>query len=190
MCCDDQLNSQGLADIKLKQPYHSLIANLSQLSINFTVLNCYSKRSWTRFLFPFGRITLKSALPIGYVENPVTMGEHLKKARLTRGLLQKEVGEIMGISHFTYLWWERDAYLPRDPQWKEVIEFLGYYPILGPFHDINPFQAKRRHLGLSKKAFAKLLCVDEQTYARIESDKKPGGRKYSHEELIAKIKSF
>ena len=137
---------------------------------------------------PFGKITLKSAVPVGYVENPVTMGEHLRKARLTRGLLQRQVAKSMGISQYTYIWWERDAYLPRDPQWKPVIDFLEYYPILEPFCEINPFQARRRYLGLSKKALAKQLGIDEATYTRIESGKRACGRRHSHAELIAKIK--
>jgi len=136
---------------------------------------------------PFGPLTLKTLKPLEFVEHPVTLGQHLRKARIQRGLLQKEVAAQMGFIHETYMWWERDRYLPYDKSWKPIIEFLGYYPIIGPLEDHNPFLAKRRHLGLSIKAVSRLLGVYEETYSRIEKGITARGKTISHKELVERF---
>jgi len=123
---------------------------------------------------------LKSPIPLGFKEHPVTLGEHLKKARLSRGILQREIAQHIGVSQFTYIWWERDRYLPRNSHWKPIVEFLGYYPILEPISELNWILAVRRQLGLSKKKMAQILGIDEVTYAKIENNQKVdiSNRKY------------
>jgi len=112
----------------------------------------------------------------------------LKKARVTRGILQREIAEHMGISHFTYIWWERDRYLPSDKQWKSIIEFLGYYPLLEEISELNWVLAVRRQLGLTKKALACRLGIDEQTYSKIEFGKEAHGASISYKQIITILK--
>jgi len=74
----------------------------------------------------------------------------------------------MCVSQFTYIKWERDCYIPHDTQWKSIVDFLGYYPILEPISDLNWRLAIRRQLGLSKKGMALTLHIDEASYAKLE----------------------
>ena len=51
-------------------------------------------------LFLLGRLTLKGAKPPAFHGVPVTLGDHSKKRRLELRLLQREVGERIGVSPF------------------------------------------------------------------------------------------
>jgi hypothetical protein len=53
--------------------------------------------------FPFCHVTLRRWKPRhGYPDTSATLGEHLKKRRLDRGLRQRDVAEFLGVSKQTY----------------------------------------------------------------------------------------
>lgn len=120
-------------------------------------------------LLPFGSIDLKSARqPVWSVE-PKTLGEHLRKRRGELGLFQREVAAQIGVTPTTVLDWEKgkppyDRYLPR------IIIFLGYDPRPAPRTLGERLHRARGTHGLSGKAAARLLGVDEGTFYRWEQD--------------------
>jgi DNA-binding XRE family transcriptional regulator len=73
--------------------------------------------------------------------NPQTLGEHLRLARIDRGLKQTEVAALLGVAYQTIVKWEHNLH-PIGPKSRpRVIAFLGYEPALpgakptGDFHD-------------------------------------------------------
>ncbi len=65
------------------------------------------------------------------MQDPVTLGDHLRRRRLELGLYQKDVAVQIGVTTSTIWNWEHGwtinlRYMPR------VIEFLGYNPIPQP----------------------------------------------------------
>ena len=47
-------------------------------------------------------------MPKGYPENPQTFGEYLRKYRMDKGLLIKDLAKIIGVTENTVLNWEHD----------------------------------------------------------------------------------
>lgn len=76
---------------------------------------------------------LKGQIPRrGYPSDPKTLGEHICKTRLDRGLLQAHVAKELDVSAGTIKNWEKNRtavaarFLPR------VVAFLGYDPGQAP----------------------------------------------------------
>jgi transcriptional regulator with XRE-family HTH domain len=120
-----------------------------------------------------------------YSENPHTLGQHLKKRRIERGLLQCDAAALMGVSVDTYGGWERGRIRPYAGSWRVVIDFLGYDPHQPPETIGEQLKAKRRALGWSQARLAAHLGWDETTVYRYErGDRKPRG------ECLAQLTSF
>jgi DNA-binding XRE family transcriptional regulator len=69
--------------------------------------------------------------PNELIEEPVTLGDHLRRRRLELGLYQKDVAAKIGVTTSTIWNWEHNWTI--DPRYIPlVIEFLGYNPILCP----------------------------------------------------------
>jgi len=64
----------------------------------------------------------------GYPEDPKTLGEHLRRARLDRGLPQRQVGEVIGCHHTSLLNWERGRAEPKLRYLPGILCSLGYDP--------------------------------------------------------------
>jgi len=56
---------------------------------------------------------------------PKTLGEQIKKERLKRGLSQKEVGALLGVTSFTVLNWEKGKTEPLRESMQMIVRFLG-----------------------------------------------------------------
>jgi transcriptional regulator with XRE-family HTH domain len=74
------------------------------------------------------RVTLRGrkSRPPGYPEQPRTVGEHLKRARLERGLPQRQVAEAIGCHHASLLNWERGRREPELRYLPATLRLLGY----------------------------------------------------------------
>lgn len=60
----------------------------------------FSMISQRRVAFlPFAHVSLKSLIPNAYDFEPETLGEHIKKKRLMKGMLQKELAAISRCFH-------------------------------------------------------------------------------------------
>jgi transcriptional regulator with XRE-family HTH domain len=101
-----------------------------------------------------------------YSEVPQTLGEHLKKRRRELGLLQREAGELMGVSAETVANWEKGRTEPVISQFKPVVAFLGYDPTPKPQTLAERVAAKQRRLGVSLDQVARHLGWDPGTLNR------------------------
>jgi transcriptional regulator with XRE-family HTH domain len=113
---------------------------------------------------PFCHVTLRGQKPRpGYPEHPATIGEHLKKRRLDRGLRQKDVARELGVNFKTYENWEQGKYEPEIRFLPAVIRFLGYDPSPAPVSLPDRIRAARRRQGISQRELARRLGLDPVT---------------------------
>jgi DNA-binding XRE family transcriptional regulator len=119
---------------------------------------------------PFVSVCLKKARPKPYPENPVTLGEHLKKRRVELGLFQRQAAAQLGIDHFTYITWEIGKRRPYTHSFARIIAFLGFDPSPAPITLGQRIKAKRRELGMTQWKLAEHFGWDEATVFRYERD--------------------
>jgi transcriptional regulator with XRE-family HTH domain len=105
-----------------------------------------------------------------------TIGDHIRRKRLTLKLTQEQVGEKLGVTEASIYNWESDDSKPSVPYMPAVIEFLGYNPLPAATTLAGRLVWHRTSLGLSQSVAAKRIGVDPGTLARWESgEKKPTG---------------
>lgn len=90
------------------------------------------------------------------------------RRRVQSGLTQKAAAETVGANTYTYLLWEGDKIAPGARFYPAIFAFLGYDPHREPVSIPERIVAKRRTLGLSRKAAAARIGMDEATLARWE----------------------
>ena len=106
--------------------------------------------------------------------NTEKWGSHLKHARLTRNLLQKEVIEILHVPLGTYRGWERNIFNPRPWHFPAIIRFLGYDPQASPSSDLcKQLKSYRRIHGLTQRELSKIFHIHVSTLRRWEKDVRP-----------------
>jgi transcriptional regulator with XRE-family HTH domain len=118
---------------------------------------------------PFCRqtpLTLKALRAKDYLENPQTLGQHLKKRRKELRLLQREAAAQMGIGTDTYANWENDKTKPVAAQFRPAVKFLGYDPTPAPDTLSERLTAKRRQPGVTFAQVARYLQWDPGTLTR------------------------
>jgi transcriptional regulator with XRE-family HTH domain len=96
------------------------------------------------------------------------VGDHLKRARMDRGLSLEKAGRQLGVDASTLKGWEDGRFGVRGRHRQKVLAFLGY----DPFPPERPWgeeiRTKRLALGLTRKALAKRLGVNQETVAAWE----------------------
>jgi DNA-binding XRE family transcriptional regulator len=88
--------------------------------------------------------------PAGYPETPRTLADHLKKARLDRGIPQRDAARAIGCSPLTFLHWEKGRVAPDVRFWPAILRFLGFDPRPEPEGLWRPGEAQR---GQGSEAF-------------------------------------
>ena len=79
-------------------------------------------------LLPYTKVVRKrTKLP-----PPVTIGEHIKQARLAQGLYQAQAAELIGVTETTVIHWEKGHTEPQLWAWPAIVNFLGYDPTPAP----------------------------------------------------------
>ncbi len=107
-----------------------------------------------------------------------TLGDHLRKTRLDRGLSQPDVARMLRVSEATVTGWELNRNEPTPKFAKAIIAFLGYFP----FADDSDSFGKRLYYarlitGKTQEQVADLIGSDESNLRRIELDERePQGR--------------
>lgn len=132
------------------------------------------------------RVVRKCLIPKPYDFEPRTVGEHLKRERLKRGLLQKEVTRLFNVDMFTILNWETGATKPQIKDVPALINFLGYDPEPpSPVTVADHLRSKRRERGWSQRDAASYMGVDPATWSSWEL----GGTimKPAHRKLVARF---
>jgi transcriptional regulator with XRE-family HTH domain len=69
-------------------------------------------------------------------KEPKTLGEHLRKRRLERHLLQTQLARLFGVDRVSVQNWESGIYEPNQGMVPKIIEFLGYDPRSEPKNPI------------------------------------------------------
>jgi transcriptional regulator with XRE-family HTH domain len=103
-----------------------------------------------------------------YPENPETLGEHLRKARIDHGLRQEEVAAALGVGKTTICNWEMghgDVSIRHLPK---VLAFLGYDPRRESEHLGDQIRMQRERQGLSQVALAEKLDLNVSTVVAWE----------------------
>ncbi len=99
-----------------------------------------------------------------------SIGCHIRAARIKRGLMQKELAELLGVTKFTIWNWEAKRSSPPTHQCAKVIEFLGYDPFPEPKTLAERMVAYRRKNGLRVKDAARIAGVDPCSWTSWERE--------------------
>lgn len=98
-----------------------------------------------------------------------TIGDHIKKWRVDRGLRQKDVANKLGISVDTLANWEVRNTVPAIKQMPLIIQLLGYLPFEIDTSTLGGKIAFYRHIqGLSQRELAIEIGVNESTIFHYE----------------------
>lgn len=118
-------------------------------------------------------ITLLKPKPTGYPDSPQTLGEHIRRKRMDKGISQVIAAKEIGVSKDCLCNWEQNRNQPRLYQYPAIFTFLGYYPF---DHETESFGGMIKRYkyenGLSNEKLAKQLGIYEGTVARWEYNKK------------------
>jgi transcriptional regulator with XRE-family HTH domain len=99
------------------------------------------------------------------------LGEHLKKARMDRGLRQEEVAAALGVSVTTVCTWETGHANVSTRSLPKVVAFLGYDPREEAGTRGERIRMLRERQGLTQKALAERLGLDDSTVTEWELDR-------------------
>lgn len=105
-------------------------------------------------------------LPKGYPTEPRTIGEHIRRCRLDRGLTQRTLGQKLGVRSESVAAWESARSRPQDRHWPTLLSLLGEDLLPDGETPVARLEASRRRLGLSRKAFAARVGLDEGSICR------------------------
>jgi transcriptional regulator with XRE-family HTH domain len=106
--------------------------------------------------------------PRKYPSELRTLGDHLRKIRLDRGLWQEHVAEELGVSVGTLLNWERNHTRVQTRFMPKVVAFLGYDPREEAGNLGERIRALRERKGLSQVALAAKLGLNASTVVAWE----------------------
>lgn len=159
----------------LREPMESRVIHISRAArqvtypSHFQLVAAMNPCDCVAFL-PLAPITLKGLKNKGYLENPQTVGGHIKKARVLKGLTQVEAAKHFGVCEATFLHWEKDqtkeipaVYVPK------VIAFVGYNPEQKPEEEGLMLKWSRRSRGRTPTVRALQLNVHKSTVCARES---------------------
>ena len=126
--------------------------------------------------------------PIRIPVKPETVGDHLRLRRLGLKMLQKDVAKRLGIMAPTIQSWESNYASPHVEYFPAIIEFLGYNPLPPPENWAERLVRARTTRGVTQKAFARQLEVDQSTLAKWErGEREPMGEFAARAERVLSI---
>ena len=106
--------------------------------------------------------------PRGCPRHPKTLGDHLRKVRLERGLSQDQVARELGVSIATIFNWEANQTRVQTRFMPQVVAFLGYDPREEASQIGDRIRMLRERQGLSQVALAAKLGLNASTVVRWE----------------------
>lgn len=102
-----------------------------------------------------------------------TLGDHLRKVRLDRGLSQPDVAKILKVSTDMVTCWELNRNQPTAKFAKAIIDFLDYIPFKVDDCSIGKqLYYARLITGKTQKQVAKIIGCDTSNMRRIELDQR------------------
>jgi DNA-binding XRE family transcriptional regulator len=107
---------------------------------------------------------------------PNTVGDHIRKRRLSLKLLQKDAAKQIGACKQSIVSWEGNISSPEVRYMPAIIGFLGYNPLPEATTWGERLVRQRTMLGLTQKSAAREIGVDQGTLARWErGEREPTG---------------
>ena len=115
-------------------------------------------------------IRLKSLKPKekGYPAELNTVGDHIRKVRMDRGLFQREVAGQICVSPCALRNWEKNHTQPRTGHMPGVITFLGYCPHRPTKTFAEWLEQARTAQGLGQRDLASAVGIDATTIWKWE----------------------
>ena len=102
-----------------------------------------------------------------YPTQMISLSDHLRKARLDRGLTQPKVAKLFNVTRDTVFKWEAKECEPSSKFTKAIIAFLGYCPSQGISLGEQLYRA-RIISGMTIKEAAKVIGCTEWTLSLFE----------------------
>ena len=101
---------------------------------------------WHSFVALLAPIQFKHLrTPMGYPKKIVTLGDHIRSARLERHEYQKDVAKFIGVGVETILHWELNQTQVTIPHYPMVMQYLGYCPLPDDFANPSLGTLVHRH---------------------------------------------
>lgn len=115
---------------------------------------------------------LKGLKTKDWTDKPVTLGDHIKKVRKERGLLQREVAKALRVDSMSLVNWEKNRTKVGARFMPAIIQWLGYdpSPSAGSLGEWIVIARTRR--GLARRALAAALGWDESVLRKYEEDRR------------------
>jgi transcriptional regulator with XRE-family HTH domain/DNA-binding transcriptional MerR regulator len=137
-----------------------------------TVETCGVKQARTTVTYRFGLACLPALYAGGRVvripSEAKTIGDHIRRKRLTMKLRQKDVAKQLGVTASSVYNWEANHSIPELRFMPAVISFLGYNPLPAATTIAEQLIRRRTELGMSQKEAAQQIGVDPSTIAQWE----------------------
>ncbi len=134
---------------------------------------------------PWVPIKLKGPKPKDWNDEPVTLGEHIKKIRKERGLLQREVAKALRVDSMSVVNWEMKRTAVGTRFVPAIIQWLGYDPLPAPSSLASWITIERTRRGLARRALAEALGWDETTVRSYEE-----GDRLPEDARLAKLRAI
>jgi transcriptional regulator with XRE-family HTH domain len=109
---------------------------------------------------------------LNYPKKLKTIGDHIRKRRLDLKLLQRQVGQPLGVDASTVWNWEQGRSHPELRYLPAIISFLSYDPRPKPASLTKQLVWFRQGQGWTQSRLAEVLHVDPTTLGRWELGKK------------------
>jgi transcriptional regulator with XRE-family HTH domain len=109
--------------------------------------------------------------PSAYPRTIISLGDHIRARRLDLNLLQKQVGDRIGVDGTTITNWERNATAPAIRYIPAIIQFMGYNPLPPTGSFPERLSTVHKVLGLSQRKMAESLGFDSATLQGWEAGK-------------------
>ena len=122
---------------------------------------------------PFSQLhnTLERNTEAKRLEHPQTIGDHIRKKRLSLKLTQEILAPALHVNVRTLTYWELHLSEPHIKQMPRIINWLGYNPCPAPITFGQKLKNYRTEHGLSCQDLRKLLGVDISSIYSWEADK-------------------
>jgi transcriptional regulator with XRE-family HTH domain len=126
---------------------------------------------------PWTPTRLKALKPRDWTDKPVTLGDHIKKVRKERGLLQREVAKALRVDSMSLVNWEKNRTEIGARFVPTIVQWLGYDPLPRPSSFGEWIVVERIRRGLARRTLAAALGWDEATLGEYEAGRPPDARR-------------
>lgn len=133
---------------------------------------------WVRCLVVKATFHATKPTSLHYPTELNTLGDHLRKVRLDRGLSQPQVAEVLNVKTDTVTLWELNRNTPTAKLAKRIIEYIGYIPDAWTKAPVSEqLYYTRQVQGITYRQLAKELGLDASTIREFENETRTSSQK-------------